>query len=191
MTTIWERREYFLGPLGSLDPTNFIIVEANHIPFRTSSPILSDWKYNFTSWLSVFPGWRDRYNRVSTTKSNHWNQHGFVHAFNLSLGNLSVNAHLLLTGCYFWSNTLNTFMFGHGPMSPTLLDVFILTNLDVISSTNPNKLQIILHHKNLVFHQHVMSCWRAFVNDHNKRRGPVGDRKHTTFLMPWLGHFVL
>jgi hypothetical protein len=75
-------------------------------------------------------------------------------------------------------------------MSPTLLDVFILTDLDVISSTNPNDLQIVPHHKNLVSRQHIMSGWRTFVNNHNKRRDPVGDWEHTTFLMSWLENFV-
>jgi len=41
------------------------------------------------------------------------------------------NESLLIATSYFWSDTLNTFVFGHGPASPTLADVLMLTGLDV------------------------------------------------------------
>jgi len=43
------------------------------------------------------------------------------------------NKSLLIAASYFWSHTLNAFMFGHGPASPTLADVLMLTGLDVSS----------------------------------------------------------
>jgi len=43
---------------------------------------------------------------------------------------------LLIAASYFWSDTLNAFVFGHGPASPTLADVLMLTGLDI--STNDN-----------------------------------------------------
>jgi hypothetical protein len=30
----------------------------------------------------------------------------------------------LIAACHFWSNGVNAFLFGHGPMSPTLADVW-------------------------------------------------------------------
>jgi hypothetical protein len=33
--------------------------------------------------------------------------------------------------CYFLSDTMNAFLFGNGPMYPTLLDVVTLTDLMV------------------------------------------------------------
>jgi len=44
------------------------------------------------------------------------------------------NESLLIAASYFWSDTLNAFMFGHGPTSPTLADVVMLTGLDVSSA---------------------------------------------------------
>ena len=46
------------------------------------------------------------------------------------------NELLLIAASYFWSDTLNAFVFGHGPASPTLADVLMLTGLDI--STNDN-----------------------------------------------------
>jgi len=43
------------------------------------------------------------------------------------------NESLLIAASYFWSDTLNAFVFGHGPASPTLADAVLLTGLDVSS----------------------------------------------------------
>jgi len=49
------------------------------------------------------------------------------------------NESLLIVASYFWSDTLNAFVFGHGPASPTLADVLMLNGLD-ISSADDNHL---------------------------------------------------
>ncbi|KAK1598482.1 hypothetical protein QYE76_071916 [Lolium multiflorum] len=43
------------------------------------------------------------------------------------------NENILKTIGYFWSDALNCFMFGHGPMTPTLPDVAMITGLDIAS----------------------------------------------------------
>jgi len=40
----------------------------------------------------------------------------------------------LIAASYFWLDNLNAFVFGHGPASPTLADVAMLTGLDVSSA---------------------------------------------------------
>jgi hypothetical protein len=47
------------------------------------------------------------------------------------------NEDLLIAACHFWSNGVNTFLFGHGPMSPTLADVYMITGLDITGSVQP------------------------------------------------------
>ncbi|KAK1632885.1 hypothetical protein QYE76_007200 [Lolium multiflorum] len=42
------------------------------------------------------------------------------------------NENILKTIGYFWSDALNCFIFGHGPMTPTLLDVAMITGLDIV-----------------------------------------------------------
>jgi len=46
---------------------------------------------------------------------------------------------MMIATAYFWSVTFNAFMFGHGPASPTLADVLMLTSLD-ISTTDDGSL---------------------------------------------------
>jgi hypothetical protein len=48
------------------------------------------------------------------------------------------NESLLIAASYFWSDTLNAFVFGHGPTSPTLADVLMLTSLDISTANNSN-----------------------------------------------------
>ena len=50
------------------------------------------------------------------------------------------NDSLLIAASYFWSNTLNDFIFGHGPMTITLADVYMLTDLRIIGPMQPYKL---------------------------------------------------
>ena len=44
------------------------------------------------------------------------------------------NESLLIAASHFWSDTLNAFIFGHGPASPTLAYVLMLTGLDIASA---------------------------------------------------------
>ena len=50
------------------------------------------------------------------------------------------NDSLLIVASYFWSNTLNTFIFGHGPMTITLADVYMLTGLRITGPMQPYEL---------------------------------------------------
>ena len=49
----------------------------------------------------------------------------------LSIADMEKNESLLIAASYFWSDTLNAFVFSHGPASPTLADVLMLTGLDI------------------------------------------------------------
>jgi hypothetical protein len=57
----------------------------------------------------------------------------------LSLAESSKNENLLIAACHFWSNSVNAFLFGHGPMAPTLANVYMITGLDVTGSVYPYK----------------------------------------------------
>jgi len=43
------------------------------------------------------------------------------------------NESLLIAASYFWSDTLNAFVL-HGPASPTLADVLMLTGLEIATA---------------------------------------------------------
>ena len=72
---------------------------------------------------------------------------------------------------YFWSDAMNCFLFGHGPMTPTLLDVTMITGLD-IASPNPathkmTEVPFKLSSK--------VNCtnWGTYMSQHIKTKGPV------------------
>jgi hypothetical protein len=62
-----------------------------------------------------------------------WEAIGIVDALSLLLSPLDKNENLLKTIGYFWSDALNYFMFGHSPMTPILMDVVMITGLDITS----------------------------------------------------------
>jgi hypothetical protein len=105
----------------------------------------------------------------------------------LSLSPLEKNENLLKTIGYFWSDALNYFLFGHGPMTATLMDVVIITGLD-IASLSPSayrmpKVPFKLSSKT------ECTNWGAY-HQHIKTKGPVTEKEHTAFLNLWLEHFI-
>jgi hypothetical protein len=92
----------------------------------------------------------------------------------------------MASATYFWSNTLNAFMFNQGPMTPTLLDVIMITGLDVTSSANPMN----LNSKNQFdFTTKSIGGWFGYVDSY-MGKGSVTPREHTTFLLMWLEKFL-
>ncbi|BAB55787.1 aminotransferase-like protein [Oryza sativa Japonica Group] len=56
---------------------------------------------------------------------------------NPDLANSAKDEPLMASASYFWSNTINAFLFNQVPMTPTLIDITMITGLDVTSSANP------------------------------------------------------
>lgn len=94
---------------------------------------------------------------------------------------------MLSAASYFWSKTLNGFLFNQGPMTPTLLDIIMITGLDVTSSANP----VSMNTKNqLAFKTRSIGGWTGYITM-NMGTGPVTPKEHTAFLMMWLEKFLL
>ena len=108
-----------LGPLGDPDPTNLINAETNRIPFRAENFSLDLWKDTFRSWPSPIVGWTDWFLRVSNPNEVLWGERNLAQCIKLSIADMHRNESLLIAASYFWSDTLNAFVFGHGPVSPT------------------------------------------------------------------------
>jgi hypothetical protein len=122
--------------------------------------------------------------RVQST----WETIGIADALSLSLSPLDKNEILLKTIGYFWSDALNCFLFGHSPMTPILMDVVMIIDLD-IASPSPSAYNL----PEVPFRLSSKSeCtnWGAYLNQHVKTKGPVTEREHTTFLNFWLEHFI-
>jgi hypothetical protein len=65
-----------------------------------------------------------------SAKTSNWDSLRIAHCLELSLAETPKNENLLIAACHFWSNGTNAFLFGHGPMSPTLADVYMITSLE-------------------------------------------------------------
>jgi hypothetical protein len=88
---------------------------------------------------------------------------------------MSRNESLLIAASYFWFNALNAFLFGHGPMTPTLADVLLLTGLDISSSDT----LFSCHDLKLSHHLKTKNVggWSGYISEHMKE-GTVTDREH-------------
>ncbi|XP_066162216.1 uncharacterized protein [Oryza sativa Japonica Group] len=92
----------------------------------------------------------------------------------------------MASATYFWSNALNAFLFNQGPMTPTLLDITMITGLDVTSSANPMSLNT----KNQFdFRAKSIGGWSGYVAAY-MGKGSVTPREHTAFLLMWLEKFL-
>jgi hypothetical protein len=73
-------------------------------------------------------------------------------------------------------------------MTPTLLDVMMITGLD-ISSTCPSAYRLSEVPFKLSSKAECTN-WGAYLNQHLKTKGPVSEKEHTAFLNLWLEHFL-
>jgi hypothetical protein len=81
--SIVDNLQLFLGPIGNLDPTEFINGETNRIPFRFANPDLSQWKGTLKSWPSAEITWPAWYKRIRDSKLDHWDEIGISQALAL------------------------------------------------------------------------------------------------------------
>ena len=99
------------------------------------------------------------------------------------------NDSLLISASYFWSNTLNDFVFGHGPMTITLADVYMLTGLRIIGSMQPYDF-LSAGSKKLA---KISDCteWASYILNHIGDETNVSEREYVAFLNMWLESFIL
>jgi hypothetical protein len=134
---------YLLGPGGTTDPLEFIEAESQRIPFKAALSRPHEWQDAIKTWpLPPIVGWRNWYKRIledDSAKTDNWDNLHIAQCLELSLAKTPKNESLLIAACHFWSNGVNAFLFGNGPMSPTLADVYLMTGIDIIGSMYPYK----------------------------------------------------
>jgi hypothetical protein len=127
--------------VGVSDPREFITAESQRIPFKAGLTKPPLWQDAFKNWpLPPIAGWKNWYQRVLADKSartQNWDTLRIAQCLELSLAENPKNEDLLIAACHFWSNGVNAFLFGHGPMSPTLADVYMITGLNITRSVRP------------------------------------------------------
>jgi hypothetical protein len=149
---------------------------------------LDSWADSLRAWPNPPEGWVSWYNRVAKTYQPTWETVEIADALSLSLSPLEKNENLLKTIGYFWSDALNYFLFGHGPMTPSLLDVVMITGLDIASSSPSAYRLSEVSYK--LSSKTECTNWGAYLNQHIKTTGPVTEKEHMAFLNLWLEHFI-
>jgi hypothetical protein len=129
--------------VGTSDPLEFIEAESQRIPFKAALSRPHEWQDTLKNWpLPPNAGWRNWYKRIlddDSAKTSNWDNLRIAQCLELSLAETPKNENLLIAASHFWSNGINAFLFGHGPMSPTLADVYVMTGLDITGSVYPYK----------------------------------------------------
>jgi hypothetical protein len=124
---------FCLGPRFHESLTDLISCEANRIPFMSQDLDLDSRADRLCAWPNPPEGWVAWYNRMARVHQSTWETIGIVNALSLSLSPLDKNENLLKAIGYFWFDALNFILFGHSPMTPTLMDVVMITGLDIAS----------------------------------------------------------
>jgi hypothetical protein len=93
---------------------------------------------------------------------------------------------MMIAAAYFWSDTTNTFMFGHGPATPTLAYVYMLTGLDIAATDDPK-----VYNRRAEFKVNTRNIGGStgYIQEYQKT-GTIGQREHAIFLNMWLDKFV-
>ena len=92
------------------------------------------------------------------------------------------NESLLIAASYFWSDTLNAFVFGHGPVSPTLADVLMLTGSDVSTADSSHLFDTMPSAK---VETRAIGGWSGYIQKY-RRTGPVNIKEQTAFCWVFL-----
>jgi hypothetical protein len=175
--------------VGISDPREFIAAESQRIPFKAALSRPPLWQDTFKNWpLPPIAGWRNWYKRVladNSAKTKTWDSLRIAQCLELSLAETPKNEDLLIAACHFWSNGVNTFLFGHGPMSPTLADVYMITGLDVSGSVYPWDFKGSTRQTGVK----SGSGYKSYIQNHMKD-GPLSEVEYMAFLNMWLCRFI-
>ena len=166
-----------LGPMGNPDPIDFINLETNRIPFKTANMNL-DWSQTFRSWPNPTLGWRNWFHRMSALHQTDWDNYDIGQCLTLSLSEMTKNEPMLISASYFWSDTLNAFAFGHGLMTPALLDVMKLTGLNISAIDRSYDL---FSKTDFKLDTNNIRGWKGYIEKYSKS-GASDLREHTAFL---------
>ncbi|KAL6205192.1 hypothetical protein ACLB2K_022454 [Fragaria x ananassa] len=144
-------------------------------------------------WPGNDPDWVSWFERVQAQKSYVWHQAGIYDILQFSKFTIPLNRSLVLAALCFWSTSTNSFHFGHGPLTITLLDLSALVGLrpcgapfDVVVADSipiPDDICGIQITQSPNF--------PSFIREHNKIEGAVTDEEHVAFLHYWLCRYLL
>jgi hypothetical protein len=118
-------------------------------------------------------------------KTNNWDNLRIAHCLELSLAETPKNESLLIAASHFWSNGANAFLLGHGPMSPTLADVYMITGLRITGTVYPHKYRGSSKQTGVKTGVGYKRYIQNYMSD-----GPLTDVEYKAFLNMWLCRFI-
>ena len=133
-------------------------------------------------------GWRDWFSRVSEKKVEDWEVFDLNQCLTLSLSGMERNDSLLIAVSYLWSNALNAFIFGHGLMTITLANVYMLTGLRITGSMQPYE-YLSASSKKLAKISDYLG-WVGYILNHIEDGLAISERDRVAFLNMWLERFI-
>jgi hypothetical protein len=143
----------------------------------------------FKNWpLPPIADWRNWYKRMlddNCVKTSNWDSLCIAHCLELSLAETPKNENFLIAACHFWSNGANAFLFGRGPMSPTLADVYMITGLEVTGTVYPHKYKGSSRQTGVRTGVGYKKYIQNYMSD-----GPLSDFEYRAFLNMWLCRFI-
>jgi hypothetical protein len=182
-------KTFSLGPKSYEPPQDLVKAETKRLPFVHTNPNLDLWTNQLGAWPFPMDGWVNWYQRVEEAHGATWQITRIADALSLSLAPMEKDDNLLRSIGYFWSDSLNCFLLGSGPMTPTLMDVAMILGLDVQSSCpSPYSLSECSFTK--IVDKSSTRNWGQYISLHNKQTGSVSPREHVAFLNLWLDHFL-
>jgi hypothetical protein len=120
-----------------------------------------------------------------SAKTSSWDSLRIAQCLELSLAETPKTENLLIAACHFWSNGVNAFLFGHGPLSPTLADVYMMTVLDIIGFVYPYKYKGSSRQKRVK----TRVAYTMYIQKHMSD-GPLSEVEYRAFLNMWLCRFI-
>ena len=123
---------------------------------------------------------------MASLHQTHWDAYDIGNCITLSLSEMIRNELMLVSASYFWSDALNAFLFGHGAMTPSLLDVLMLTGLNISTSDRSYDL---LSKPDFKFDTRNIGGWKGYIEKYSKT-GAADLREHSAFLNMWLEKFI-
>jgi hypothetical protein len=120
-----------------------------------------------------------------SVKTSNWDILRIAHCLELSLVETPKNEILLIAACHFWSNGANAFLFGHGPISLALADVYMITGLGVTGAAYPHKYNVSSRQTGV----RTGAGYKIYIQNYMSD-GPVSDVEYRAFLNMWQCRFI-
>ena len=94
----------------------------------------------------------------------------------------------MISASYFWSNALNAFIFGHGLMTITLANLYMLTGLRTTGPMQPYG-YLSAGSKRLAKIADY-TRWASYILNHVEDGSSISEREYMAFLNMWLERFI-